>query len=617
MLKTDNYRKYLAAALSVAVAGSIVVPAAGAQAAGLTDVDQLKGSSDFYTAVTELTSKGVIKGFPDGTYRPYQDVTRGQAAAIIARFLELDKKNSPDPGFLDVKKDHIFYKEIAALYEAKIINGVTKDSFQPEKTITRAEMAKMISNAFGLKANAAAAKKFTDVTPNSWYDGFVGALVDNAITQGKTATTFDPHSNVTRVQFAAFIFRSQKNNPEDIEKPGENPGENPEENPENPENPGEIENPENNDGLAAPGITFVKNNVVGNVVDILDLSEDVPARFDLSKTGAKAGDTLTYQIGSYPAQTVTLTQADINRGYVETVISTDALQNVLGSLLNLNGVLSAGVTGASVPSSAAVPASASAGYATAASLNAQDTITEAAFLDLGGLLGGIVSGITGTVNNLLNVVLNDVLGGVLGGVDGVLGGVLKTVLSGVTSENDAVSRLLNTDKLPGLNLGKNITGNIELLDGVNLEVVNGIVKRVVPGAENDRVEGVVPGIFGGLIEDVLGDVLGGVQGTVGTLIETALTGITNPAQAINALIGSDALIGKVLGNGLTGQVELVDGVLALVKDGKILNVVTGVLDGVLGGAQEVTITAKISNSNGAVAEASAKYQFKITDLLGM
>ena len=140
MSNSRNYKKYLAATLSVAVAGSIVAPAAmGAQSTKLTDVDQLKGSTDFYEAVTTLAGKGVIKGFPDGTYRPYQDVTRGQAAAIIARLLEIDKQASPNPGFSDVPKGYRFYNEIAALYDAKIIHGVTKDTFQPEKTITRAE----------------------------------------------------------------------------------------------------------------------------------------------------------------------------------------------------------------------------------------------------------------------------------------------------------------------------------------------------------------------------------------------------------------------------------------------------------------------------------------------
>ncbi len=570
MSNSRNYKKYLAATLSVAVAGSMVAPAAlGAQSTKLTDVEQLKGSSDFYEAVTTLAGKGVIKGFTDGTYRPYQDVTRGQAAAIIARLLEIDKKASPNPGFSDVPKGYRFYNEIAALYDANIIDGVTKDAFQPEKTITRAEMAKMITNAFGLTPNASAAKKFTDVKTNSWYDEFVGALVENEITQGKTATLFDPHSNVTRVQFAAFIYRSDISDIEDPKDPKDP------EDPEDPKNPGNTENGE----LKAPKIIFVGDNVVGNVVDVLDLSEDVPVRFDLKDTGAKAGDTLNYTIGSVKEK-VKLEQADIKRGYVEKVISTDALENVLGSLLSLDGVLSS-VTGASVPE----------GYTAATTVTVEDPTVEAALFGLGGKL------------------LEDI-GGVLGGKDSILGDVLEEVLTGVTSEEDAVSKILSTEKLPGLNLGENITDNIPLLDGVNLEVVNGIVKSVIPSSEN--------GIFDGLFDNVLGDVLGGVHGTVGTLLEKALDGVTNPDEALGTLIGSTDLIGGVLGGGLTGEVELVDGVLAIVKDGKILDVVTGLVDGNLAGAQEVTVTATISNTDGKESKkASAKYQFQITDLLGL
>ena len=101
-------------------------------------------------------------------------------------------------------------QRLPALTEKNIVSGVTSDSFQPDRLITRAEMAKMISKAFELKENMTSTSTFTDIPANSWYAGFVGALVENDVTKGMTATTFAPGKYVDRAQVATFIYRAEK-----------------------------------------------------------------------------------------------------------------------------------------------------------------------------------------------------------------------------------------------------------------------------------------------------------------------------------------------------------------------------------------------------------------------
>ncbi|MBB6446052.1 S-layer homology domain-containing protein [Bacillus benzoevorans] len=209
MAKSANSKKYIAAALSTVVAASVAAPAAAnVQAAGFDDV---AGGAFYYDAVTKLAGKGIINGFADKTFRPNQDVTRGQTAQILAGVLGLNGENAPDPGFKDVKKNNPFYKAIAALSNAGIINGVTKETFQPNKPITRAEMSRMLTTAFDLIENTTAASGFTDVPLDKWYAGCVGALVEKGITFGKSAKTFAPNEKVTRGQIASFIYRAQEN----------------------------------------------------------------------------------------------------------------------------------------------------------------------------------------------------------------------------------------------------------------------------------------------------------------------------------------------------------------------------------------------------------------------
>ena len=209
MSKSKNYQKFISATVATAVVASTaatVVPY-NVEAASFKDV--VKGTY-FYDAVSTLSGQGVVNGFKDGTFKPYENATRGQAAALIARALKLDGATVKDPGFKDVKKEAYYYKSVAALANAGIINGVTKDSYEPNRLVTRAEMAKMIANAFKLKENKTSASKFKDVPANSWYAGFVGALAENGITVGKTATSFDPSNKVNRAQVATFIYRARE-----------------------------------------------------------------------------------------------------------------------------------------------------------------------------------------------------------------------------------------------------------------------------------------------------------------------------------------------------------------------------------------------------------------------
>jgi hypothetical protein len=207
-MRRKKQKSYFHAALAatVAVSAAIVAPTGFAEAASFPDV---KSTDYFYEAVTSLTERGIIKGFPDGTFKPYQSVTRGQAAKILAGVLGLDTNNVKNPGFTDVSTSNEYYGAIAALANAGIINGYPDGTFKPNAPIHRNHMAKILALAFGLKASPTATTPFTDLNHQE-YEGYIKALYENKITTGMTPTTFGGTSNVTRGQFATFVFRAEK-----------------------------------------------------------------------------------------------------------------------------------------------------------------------------------------------------------------------------------------------------------------------------------------------------------------------------------------------------------------------------------------------------------------------
>ncbi|MFJ7951971.1 S-layer homology domain-containing protein [Lysinibacillus sp. NPDC096418] len=196
-------KKIVTAFTATAVVASAVVPAPTLAAPSFTDVK----TTDYYAeAITSLAERGIIKGYSDNTYRPGNSVTRGQAAKIIAGALGLDTKNVTNANFKDISTSDEFYGSITALANEGIINGFSDRTFRPWEPITRNQMAKIIAGAFTLET-LDNTTPFTDL--NKEYAGDIAALYTNDITTGRTATTFDGSSRVTRGQLAAFVHRAE------------------------------------------------------------------------------------------------------------------------------------------------------------------------------------------------------------------------------------------------------------------------------------------------------------------------------------------------------------------------------------------------------------------------
>lgn len=198
--------KFIKATTAAAVAASVVAVAApiAPEASSFKDVSS---SHQFFDAIKSLSDRGIINGYQDGTFKPGQNLTRGQAAKIIAGVLGLDTTNVVNPNFKDIPSNHQYYGAIAALKQAGIIDGYEDGTFHQGANIQRNHVAKIIANALNLKSTNVDALPFTDVRED--YKEAIAALYESNVTTGKTATKFDGASNVTRGQMAAFITRAE------------------------------------------------------------------------------------------------------------------------------------------------------------------------------------------------------------------------------------------------------------------------------------------------------------------------------------------------------------------------------------------------------------------------
>lgn len=110
------------------------------------------------------------------------------------------------PTFKDVAATDPNMPYIAAVVNAGYMSGDNKNNFNPNKTLTRAELAATLTRTFALKPKSA--NNFHDVYENTWYEKAILALLTNGISNGSDKYLFKPESTLTRGEMVVFFVRA-------------------------------------------------------------------------------------------------------------------------------------------------------------------------------------------------------------------------------------------------------------------------------------------------------------------------------------------------------------------------------------------------------------------------
>jgi 5'-nucleotidase / UDP-sugar diphosphatase len=152
-------------------------------------------------SVDFLLTKGA-KGISDSYFGVNEEIKRVDAAILTAMVLGLDTESAPAFGFTDVPTRG--QKAVNALKAAGITSGKTKTTFDSNSPITRGEVAIWLQKGFELTGGADLS--FKDVTKN--YEAAVQALVANNVAKGMSSDQFGVNLNVKRGDFAIFLHKS-------------------------------------------------------------------------------------------------------------------------------------------------------------------------------------------------------------------------------------------------------------------------------------------------------------------------------------------------------------------------------------------------------------------------
>ncbi len=148
-----------------------------------------------------------VIGYPDGTVRPQNNITREEVATIFYRLLREDKLISiatDENNFIDVEADRWSNKAISSLANGGYIKGYEDGSFRPGDYITRAEFATMATRYAQLTANGDIS--FTD-TVGHWAEEYVKKAAGAGWVTGYEDGTFGPEKYITRAEVMTIINR--------------------------------------------------------------------------------------------------------------------------------------------------------------------------------------------------------------------------------------------------------------------------------------------------------------------------------------------------------------------------------------------------------------------------
>ncbi len=184
--------------------------------------------TQFYTDIKEkywaskaiifLTKKGIIKGYPDNTFRPDETVTRAEFVTMLVKLLNMNSSTEAKLPYSDMSKKHWAYKNIKISNDAGLIKGYPDGTFKPENTVKKAEVMSIISKISNINYNLS--NKEVNAVLNSYFDkdyipkwavlSTAKALKENLVSNHAFSEFVLADKNSTRSEVASMLYNVYK-----------------------------------------------------------------------------------------------------------------------------------------------------------------------------------------------------------------------------------------------------------------------------------------------------------------------------------------------------------------------------------------------------------------------
>ena len=164
------------------------------------------------TFIQELASRNIIKGFPDGSFRPNDPVTRAQFAALLSQAMNKQAIRS-NTTFTDVASTYWAAAPIQKAYTTGFMSGYSSTNFRPNEKISRVQILVSLVNGLGYtptKSTDATLQAYSDASTIPAYarNSVAAATENRLVVNYPNLKLLNPNQPVTRAEVAAFIYQA-------------------------------------------------------------------------------------------------------------------------------------------------------------------------------------------------------------------------------------------------------------------------------------------------------------------------------------------------------------------------------------------------------------------------
>jgi hypothetical protein len=169
-------------------------------------------SDDYYDAISVLTELLLFEGYSDGTFKPTRTINRAEFMKLLLKgdfdFMDDDEKATYKNCFPDVQ-DQWFANYVCLGAESGWVKGYSDGLFHPERTVSRAEVLKIIYLSADVDIPSfvnTSDLPYDDVFGSAWYAPYVVQAYKDGLLEN-TSALFGPNEGQNRAQVAEIIYR--------------------------------------------------------------------------------------------------------------------------------------------------------------------------------------------------------------------------------------------------------------------------------------------------------------------------------------------------------------------------------------------------------------------------
>ena len=202
------------------------------------DYSDLRADYWAYDSIQALSQQNIVSGYSDNTFKPDSPVTRAEFSTMLVKSLnQSSRESTPPANFRDVKNTFWAYDDINKVYSMGLVKGFPDGTFKLYAYITKAELLSIISSAAGLpqisqqESHDILSRFYDSNRIPSWAIKATAQTVKAGLAINYPQPNFlMPEKRVTRAEVAASLFVLRKNiglEPDTQKQYGQTPAQNP------------------------------------------------------------------------------------------------------------------------------------------------------------------------------------------------------------------------------------------------------------------------------------------------------------------------------------------------------------------------------------------------------